>query len=209
MWHLVEALWQGASFEERVLATDILVFSKAKFNESDLSKIERLVKECKGWALLDNLVIPIMPYFLKKYPKTNQVLKKWIQDKDFWVRRSALLSQLLFFRKNIGGNRDLFFKMAKSQFDENWIDKIYLDKLQNKRARFFIRKAIGWVLREMSQKQPEVVFQFLKENKNQMSGLSFREGSRKLPDNLTKGSTLSAISSDQLGHRGKKPNKAN
>ncbi len=60
------------------------------------------------------------------------------------------------------------------------------DKLQNKRAKFFIRKAIGWTLREMSQKDPKVVFEFLKANKNKMSGLSFREGSRKLPESFRK-----------------------
>ena len=205
---LVEILWLQPSFEERILAIDLLVKIAKNLDLNDLPLVEKLMRQSRGWALLDNLVIPIMPYFLEKYPKTYQVLKKWIQDKDFWVRRSALLSQLLFFRKNIGGNRDLFFQMAKSQFDESWIDKVYQDRLQNKRAKFFIRKAIGWVLREMSQKQPEIVFQFLKENKNQMSGLSFREGSRKLPNHLTKGSTLFAIGSGSLVHRGKKPNKA-
>ena len=52
--------------------------------------------------------------------------------------------------------------MAKSQFDESWIDETYKNTQDKKRALFFIRKAIGWVLREMSQQKPKVVINFLK-----------------------------------------------
>jgi 3-methyladenine DNA glycosylase AlkD len=46
---------------------------------------------------------------------------------------------------------------------------------------FFIRKAIGWVLREISQRRPELTFQFLQEHEGKPSGLTFREASRHLP----------------------------
>jgi hypothetical protein len=106
-----------------------------------------------------------------------------------------LLAQNNYFRKNKGGKKDLFFELAKSQFDETWIDKLYPTrgskatdetKLMNKRAKFFIRKAIGWATREMSHKDPKSAYKFLKENKSKMSGLSFRDGSRKLPEKMQK-----------------------
>jgi 3-methyladenine DNA glycosylase AlkD len=43
---------------------------------------------------------------------------------------------------------------------------------------FFIRKAVGWVLREHSKFQPEAVIAFLKLEKAHLSGLSYREASR-------------------------------
>jgi 3-methyladenine DNA glycosylase AlkD len=180
MLDLVLKLWSQSVFEKKHLALNILKENKDKLEYKDLKLVEKLMKESKGWALLDNLIIPLMPYFINLNKNTYSYLKKWIKDKNFWVRRSALLAQLLFFRKGRGGDKKLFFKFARSQANEAWIDKIYKNKLENRRAKFFIRKAIGWSLREMSAKDPLSVVKFLNENKNRLSGLSFREGSRKL-----------------------------
>jgi len=49
---------------------------------------------------------------------------------------------------------------------------------------FFIRKAIGWALRECSKKYPEEVFAFLERIGGRASGLTRREGSRRLPEQL-------------------------
>jgi len=57
---------------------------------------------------------------------------------------------------------------------------IYKSTEEKKRAVFFIRKAIGWALREMSTKEPSIVKKFLDENKSKMSGLSYHEGEKKL-----------------------------
>jgi len=178
---LASEFWEQPSFAEKAAALFVVDLHKKRLDTTDMPWIEKWMRECKGWALLDSLIIPFMPGILEKDKNNYNYLKKWIKDKDFWVRRSALLAQLLFFRESDKGDKELFFEFAKSQFDETWIDKTYKDKLQNKRAKFFIRKAVGWILREMSQKDPKTVFEFLKENKDKMSGLSFREGSRKLP----------------------------
>lgn len=177
---LVNILWSKPSFEERNMALNILYLHKESLDIKDMPLIEKMMRECKGWALLDNFIIPIMPTLLLKDKKIYEYLRKWITDEDFWVRRSAILSQLLFFRKGVGGDVNLFLEFAKSQFDETWINDIYKDTKSRSRARFFIRKAIGWTLRDMSEKNPDMVRKFLKENKQYMSGLSFREGSRKL-----------------------------
>jgi 3-methyladenine DNA glycosylase AlkD len=177
---LAKKLWQSPYFEIRMLALEILNLHSNELNINDMPLIEKLMRESRGWVFLDSLIIPLMPGILKKDKKAYLYLKKWINDDDYWVRRSALLAQLLFFREG-SGDRQLFFDFARSQFDESWIDKNYKDALERKRARFFIRKAIGWTLRDMSLKNPQVVYKFLKKNKSQMSGLSFREASRRLP----------------------------
>lgn len=183
---LAEELWKQPSFQEKTLTLFILELHKSKLDISNMPMIEKMMRESKTWALLDNLIIPLMPTILEKDESVYSYLKDWVKDHDFWVRRSALLAQLLFFRHDCGGDRQLFFDMAKTQFDESWIDETYKDKEEAKRARFFIRKAIGWTLREMSQKKPDIVFKFIKRNKELMSGLTFREASRKLPPALVK-----------------------
>ena len=47
---------------------------------------------------------------------------------------------------------------------------------------FFIRKAIGWILREMSKKRPELVADWVIARKSRMSGLTLREAVRRMPD---------------------------
>jgi len=177
---LVKKFWAMPYFEERAMALGILDVHKDSLNISDMPLIEKMMREARGWAFLDSLIIPFMPIVIRKNKKAYNYLRKWIADKDFWVRRSALLAQLLFFRKDDNGDRELFFEMAKSQFDEGWIDKEYKDAESRKRARFFIRKAIGWTLREMSVKQPKIVAEFAEKYKDQMSGLTYREATRKL-----------------------------
>lgn len=51
---------------------------------------------------------------------------------------------------------------------------------------FFIRKAIGWCLREISKANPEEAFDFLMKIKDRASGLTLREGSRRLPEKYRK-----------------------
>jgi len=179
---LVESLWRKRTHEERSMALLVLNMHLEKLDIKDMPFVERLMRESNGWAFLDSLIIPAMPEIIRKDKRGYEYLKKWIKDKDYWVRRSALLAQLLFFRKNCNGDYKLFFKLAKSQLDESWIDSEYEDKLQNGRAKFFIRKAIGWSLREMSVKQPELVVLFVNKNKDSMAGLTYREATRKLPE---------------------------
>ena len=49
-------------------------------------------------------------------------------------------------------------------------------------TEFFIRKAIGWILRETSKKRPDLVVGFVEAHVDVMSGLTFREAVRKLPE---------------------------
>jgi 3-methyladenine DNA glycosylase AlkD len=46
---------------------------------------------------------------------------------------------------------------------------------------FFIRKAIGWVLRETAKKDPAYVAAWTRSHLHQMSGVTFREAVRRLP----------------------------
>jgi 3-methyladenine DNA glycosylase AlkD len=49
---------------------------------------------------------------------------------------------------------------------------------------FFIRKALGWVLRETSKLRPELSYRFLAKNRDRVSGLTLREGAKHLPQKM-------------------------
>ena len=89
------------------------------------------------------------------------------------MRRASLISQILLFRYG-KGNSKLFFDFAGKMIGEK---------------EFFIRKAIGWGLREMAKANPDEAFDFLMKVKNKASGLTLRESSKRLPEKMKKAIT--------------------
>jgi len=94
--------------------------------------LERLIRESKTWAFVDELAIAIIGPLVERAPELMAVLDRWSADTDFWVRRSALLALLPPLRRG-AGDFERFGRYADRMLDER---------------EFFIRKAIGWVLRE-------------------------------------------------------------
>lgn len=105
---------------------------------------------------------------LQKDQRVLEYLKRWSKARNFWMRRAALLSQLLLFREG-KADKGLFYSFADKMMEEK---------------EFFVRKAIGWVLREMSKVDPEEVFRCVAENRARMSGVTLREATRRLPQHL-------------------------
>lgn len=175
MVKLGEALWNSRWHEEKTLAVMLLHQTSDRLTLKQMPLIEKMINEATGWDHLDEISIRLVGGLIDHDLRVLKYLPKWARSKNFWVRRVALLAQILQFRRK-EGNKKLFFKLAVPMFDEG--------KDWSPEERFFIRKAIGWVLREIAQVEPEVAFEFLRQNKNSMSGLTFREGSRKLPTKL-------------------------
>jgi 3-methyladenine DNA glycosylase AlkD len=82
----------------------------------------------------------------------------WAVDSNFWVRRSALLTQLLPLKQ--GAAFDTFAGYADAMLEEKG---------------FFIRKAIGWVLRETSKRRADEVYRWLLPRASRASGVTLRE----------------------------------
>jgi len=92
-------------------------------------------------------------------------LAKWAAQKNFWIRRTALLAQHDQLKRG-EGDWVLFTRLAAGMLDEK---------------EFFIRKAIGWVLREISKRDPGWVVTWTADHAREMSGVTFREAVRRLP----------------------------
>jgi 3-methyladenine DNA glycosylase AlkD len=125
---------------------------------SDLALLERLVRESKTWALVDGLAGDVSGALLVRHPNAAAKLDRWAGDFDFWVRRAALLAQIQPLRA--GAPFERFGRYADAMLEEK---------------EFFIRKAIGWVLRETGKTRPEEVFQWLAPRKDRVSGVTMRE----------------------------------
>ena len=162
---LIEALWARPVFERRMMAAMLLEEYVAVLEPRDLELIEQLIRESKTWALVDVLSGDVVGELILRNPKVAATLDAWAKDDDFWVRRSALLAQLLPLKHGASFRR--FASYADAMLDEK---------------EFFIRKAIGWVLRETAKRRPDEVYEWLAPRAHRASGVTIREAVKYLDD---------------------------
>jgi 3-methyladenine DNA glycosylase AlkD len=168
---LVQALWQRPVFDLKAVAVALLERRPNDLITGDLELVEDLLHRSHTWALVDWLCTKVAAPLVERDPESSEaVLKRWSGDDDFWLRRASLLAQLPALRAG-GGDFELFASFASRMAGEK---------------EFFIRKAIGWVLRDVSKKRPDLAFGFLSEHIHEISGLTLREGSKYLPDEQRK-----------------------
>ena len=161
---VVTALWAPPIHDLRSCAVFLLSARVSLLDPADLPLLERLVREAKTWALVDVLAGDVLGKLLVSHPEMASELEPWAADPDFWVRRSALLSQLAPLRA--GASFDRFGRWADAMLDER---------------EFFIRKAIGWVLRDAGRRRPAEVFAWLLPRATRTSGVTMREAVKYLP----------------------------
>lgn len=163
---LTEALWRREVFELRNFALVLLVKQAADLEPRHMPFLERLLRDSHTWALVDEIAPRLVGPLLERHPReVGRVLDRWAKDQDFWIRRAALLALLLPMRRGDGDWKRF----------ERYADPLLEDR------EFFIRKAIGWVLREAAKRTPERVAAFVSPRAGRLSGVTWREATRKLP----------------------------
>jgi 3-methyladenine DNA glycosylase AlkD len=162
---LVEELWCKAVHERRMAAAMLLEQNLRLLSVDDLPLIERLIRESKTWAYVDALAANVAGAIGEaSRGDAGPIFDRWAIDPDFWVRRSALLAQLKPLRD--GAPFDRFAGYADAMLDEK---------------EFFIRKAIGWVLREVGKRRPDEIVAWLAPRTHRASGVTMREAVKYLP----------------------------
>jgi 3-methyladenine DNA glycosylase AlkD len=164
---LAHRMWTRGSWDMRISAVETLTFRVSTLAATDLALCERFLRESATWALVDPLSANVAGSIVARFPsqaQTGAVLDGWSIDENFWLRRSAMLSQLRIVRA-ADGDPARFFG--------------YADQMMAERE-FFIRKAIGWILREMSRRRPGEVYEWFLPRAHRASGVTVREVVKKL-----------------------------
>ena len=163
---LAADLWARPHYECRMAAQMLLIQNPGLLGPADVPQLEQILRQARTWALVDGLTCDLMGPLVERHPELTSVLDRWAADPDFWIRRSALLSLMLALRRG-EGDFDRFSRYA---------DQMLAEK------EFFIRKAIGWVLRETAKKRPALVASWLEPRITQLSGVTLREAVKPLPE---------------------------
>lgn len=159
------ALWSEPVHEARLAAVKLLARGASLLTPADLPFVERLLREARTWAYVDELATAVAAPLFPSTPEAVAVLDRWAADPDFWLRRAALLVHLVPLRRGAGD----FARFGR-----------YADALLGD-GEFFVRKAIGWVLRDTSRKRPDLVTAWLLPRAHRCAGVTIREAVRHLP----------------------------
>lgn len=160
-------LWAREVFDLRMVVCNFLPqFERAGLRESDWAMAVTFAGSATGWAELDSLAAMLVGPLVEQwpdalYPKLSALAK----HKTMWLRRLSVIGHLRPFRRGVG-RWDVLEPTIVALMHE---------------AEFFIRKAIGWQLREIADRDAACVIKFVEQHATALSGLSFREATRKLP----------------------------
>ncbi len=158
-WEFVDACWEQNFREFQYVAIDYLTIMSSFLKEEDIDLIENLITDKSWWDTVDNLNLCV-GNLIKEYPDLAENVLTWSKSDNIWLRRSAIIHQLSY-KENT--NTELLAEIIKNNFDSD---------------EFFIKKAIGWALREYSKTNTDWVTDFITENKQNLSSLSYREASK-------------------------------
>ncbi|RZK10188.1 MAG: DNA alkylation repair protein [Flavobacterium sp.] len=141
-------LFSKSQRELHYCAIEILIKElKNKYQKEDISLIEFLITTNSWWDSVDVIAKYILGEYLMQFQdETEKVIQNFSDSDNMWLNRSAILFQLGYKQKT---NRNLLFSLCQKHSDSN---------------EFFIRKAIGWALREYGKTNPSAVVKFVEAN---------------------------------------------
>ena len=174
----VLALWDGAAHrEERYAATSLARHRHYREHQQPhvLGLYRHLVATGAWWDHVDEVATHLVRGLLEHHPDAiTPELHGWAVDDDLWLRRSAVICQ-------VGRGPDLDRALLVAAIDANLDGSTRTTPAESPHGgEFFIRKAIGWALRDHARTDPGWVLEFVDARGDRLSGLSRREATKHL-----------------------------
>jgi 3-methyladenine DNA glycosylase AlkD len=151
------ALWALEEREYQYAASALLARYAKHLSPASLPEIRVFITTRSWWDTVDTLASHVVGTMVAHHPPLALEIDRWIEDENLWVIRTAILHQLRF----------------KSKTDSRRLFR-YCER-QAPHPGFFIRKAIGWALREYSKTDAAAVREFVGTHEQELSPLSRRE----------------------------------
>ncbi|MGM0804508.1 MAG: DNA alkylation repair protein [Bacillota bacterium] len=152
----IKEAWSRPEREMQYATFTIVEKLKKQMTKEDIEWIEYTIVNRSWWDTVDHIAKHIAGYYLMKLPEEIElVTKRWVQSKNIWLMRSAILFQLGYKDKT---DKELLAQIIRdTKYDQD----------------FFIRKGIGWALREYAYTDADWVWEFV--HKEELSPLSYKE----------------------------------
>ena len=168
-------LWAQDEREFHYAAVGLLSRHIGKLTPAVFPQLERFVLEHSWWDTVDALSSRVYGLLVTSHPQARVQMDLYATHANFWLRRVAILHQLGY----------------RERTDEGRLWRYCLESAQE--PEFFLRKAIGWALREYAKTQPDAVLEFVEAHMGVLSSLSVREALKHLRPAASRASTNSRV----------------
>lgn len=158
---IVREAWDFPKREMHYFAQELIARNVKRLELSDLALIEFGITHNSWWDSVDELAIRCAGPLLRAHPGAiHRASERWMASDDLWLNRTALIFQIKY-----------------KAFTDVELLFANIDRLAGHKD-FFIRKAIGWSLREFAKTDPDAVVAFVRSRK--LDPLSEREAMKHL-----------------------------
>jgi len=158
-------LWREAAFREERYAAIALVRDRSYRGYRTLATLpvyEELIVTGAWWDFVDDVAHLVGELLQAKRAIMSAVMREWSRDPDLWKRRVSIICQ-------VGHKQDTDLALLYDCIEPNLGDR-----------DFFVRKAIGWALRDYAWTDPAEIDRYVREHAGRLSPLSRREASKNL-----------------------------
>jgi 3-methyladenine DNA glycosylase AlkD len=161
-WELIHRLYEKEEREFHYVAIDWLnKWTKKQFDIRDIDEMKWMICQHSWWDSVDTIASNALGKWAQVFPESiPDWTSEWREAESFWLQRSCLIFQLKY----------------RNQTDVQLLESLIEQFKPNK--EFFIQKAIGWSLRELSKHNAEAVRRILE--RQELKGLALREASKYL-----------------------------
>lgn len=165
--NIVKDCWERPEREFQYFGLELLFKYKKEYQKDLVELLEFMITKKSWWDTVDIIAVKLVGELFKIYPELIlPYTSKWINSSNMWLQRSAILFQLGY----------------KEKTDKELLADLIIKANESKnKDEFFIRKAIGWALRQYSKTNPEWVIEFIKQH-DELSNLSKSQGLKWLKD---------------------------
>jgi 3-methyladenine DNA glycosylase AlkD len=150
-------LWAKKEREFHYVALDLFGLNKKLISPLSFKTLEKMILTNSWWDSVDGISSYAIAPLVLNFPKLKKEMERFANHKNMWLNRVAIIHQILY----------------KEKTDSEFLYKVCEQHMH--REEFFIRKAIGWALRQHAKTNRKEVYAFVEKNKHKLSGLSYRE----------------------------------
>ncbi|HET9220135.1 MAG TPA: DNA alkylation repair protein [Terriglobia bacterium] len=159
-------VWRNARYREELYAA----IGLAECRPADAFQIppalavyEEMIVSGAWWDVVDPIASHCVGKLLRRYPRRiGRTMRSWSRSKSIWKRRTSILCQLGFKKET---DLQLMYECIEPSMNSK---------------EFFLRKAIGWALRQYAWTDPVEVHRYVRKNSEKLSRLSAREALRNI-----------------------------
>jgi 3-methyladenine DNA glycosylase AlkD len=159
---LCRRLWREPVWDLKIVAGRILARKSIEPDAKVWAFVTERLADLDGWAVADNLASGASRCLIAD-PGRLDAVEAWIGSPHLWTRRAALVFTLPWAKEKRDPERML-----------GWAARLADDR------QWFIQKAVGWWLRELSKRDPERVQRFLEQYGRKLTGVARREAAKYL-----------------------------